>query len=85
MATRFGYIGGVNNDRLGSPLAIGLRVARAVSGMSIEQLASRAHTRPGTIRKAERGDLPQAPQLVRIAQALSADERPREALDELPV
>lgn len=59
-------------DATKSPLAIGFRVARAVSGLSVGELAAKARTQPQTVRKLEGGEVPEMPQLVRIADALAA-------------
>ncbi len=60
-----------------SPLAVGLRVARAVSGLSDVELAGRAQVGRNTVRRAERGEtVPRAAQLRRIAEALAESSEP---------
>ncbi len=58
-----------------SALALGLRVARGVTGLSDVELAKRAHVGLNTVRRAERGEMiPREPQLRRIAEALAGSD-----------
>lgn len=54
-----------------SPTAIALRVARAIAGLSDEELARRAAVGRNTVRRAERGVVPRRDQLHRIFRVLA--------------